>query len=44
MDEVEDNGWLTKYDRGLLKMYRLSPNGLVAVNQILENSVCFAAQ
>ncbi|QEA03289.1 hypothetical protein [Klebsiella phage KpGranit] len=44
MDEAEDNGWLTKYDRGLLKMYRLSPNGLVAVNQILENSVCFAAQ
>lgn len=44
MDEAEDNGWLTRYDRGLLRMYRLSPSGLVAVNQILENSVCFAAQ
>lgn len=44
MDESEDNGWLTCYDRGLLRMYRLSPSGLAAVNQILENCVWQAAQ
>lgn len=44
MDEIEDKGWITRSDRGLLRVYNLSPNGLAAVRQILENSVCFAAQ